>query len=111
MDEQNELVTVAMKIILNAGNARNSAADALAASKQFDFDLADKKIKEAEEAIVQAHKAQTKIIQNEASGHSYTYSLLFTHAQDTLMTINSELRLAKELIDVLRIVQNKVEEK
>ena len=109
MDEQNELVSVAMQIILNAGNARNSATDALAAAKTFDFVLAEQNLKEAEESITKAHKAQTEIIQSEAGGHSYAYSLLFTHAQDTLMTINSEVRLTKEMIDVLKIIHNKTE--
>ncbi len=107
MDEQNELVSVAMKIILHAGDARNKACEGLTAAKQFDFVKAEKQIKEAEASLVQAHKAQTEIIQSEAGGESYQYSLLFTHAQDTLMTIQSELRLTKELIDILKIIEKK----
>lgn len=111
MDEQNELINVAMQIILHAGNARNSATEALVAAETFDFAQAEEKMKEAEISITEAHKVQTGIIQNEAGGHSYSYSLLFTHAQDTLMTINSELRLTKEMINVIKLVQNYMEAK
>lgn len=107
MAEDNVLIPVAMQIILHAGNARNHASGALAAAKKNDFVEADNLMNEAEKEIIEAHKAQTKIIQDEMSGLSYDYSLLFTHAQDTLMTIKSELNFAKELIDVLKIVYGK----
>ena len=32
--------------------------------------------------------------------------LLFVHAQDTLMTINSEVRMAQQFIDVYKILEN-----
>lgn len=104
MDEQNELISVAMQIILHAGDARNFARESLSLAKNFEFEKADHKLKEAEESLVLAHKSQTEIIQNEASGHSYQFSLLFAHAQDTLMTIQSELKMSKEMIDILKII-------
>lgn len=104
-EEKNELVTAAMQIILHAGNARNEALDALSEAKKFNFEKANELLENARNSITQAHKAQTKVIQNEANGHSYEYSLLFNHAQDTLMTINSEILIAKELIDILGIIR------
>lgn len=106
MNEQNELLTVAMQIILNAGNARNYAGDALEAAKKFNFTEADTLLEKAEESITLAHKAQTDVIQKEASGYGYEPSLLFAHAQDTLMTIKSELILSKQLIDILKIIKD-----
>lgn len=107
MDEQNELVTIAMQIILHAGDARNLVKEALTLAKQFDFETAEEKFKKAEEAMVLAHKSQTEIIQSEASGHNYQFSLLFAHAQDTLMTIQSELRISHDMIDILKIICEK----
>jgi len=52
--------------------------------------------------ITQAHAAQTEIIQAEARGVQYEYCMLFNHAQDTLMTINSEIELCSSLIDTFR---------
>ncbi|WP_207940736.1 PTS system, cellobiose-specific IIA component [Enterococcus sp. DIV2402] len=103
--EENELISVAMKIIIHAGDARNQLVEALNFAKQFDFFAAENLIQKAEQNIVLAHKAQTSVIQEEASGHSFDISLLFIHAQDTLMTINSELRMTKEMIDILKIVK------
>ena len=37
MDEQNELVEVAMQMILKAGDARNCATEALKLAKKGDF--------------------------------------------------------------------------
>lgn len=104
MDDMNELVPAAMQIILHAGDARNYAADALDAAKKFEFEEAAINMDKARSKLTEAHKSQTEIIQAEASGQSYEYSLLFTHAQDTLMTIQSELRLTDQLIDVLKML-------
>ena len=104
---ESELVTVAMQIILHAGDARIKITEALSYAKKFDFEKAKAIMEEASEAITLAHKAQTEIIQNEANGRNYEFSLLFAHAQDTLMTINSEQRIAKEMMDVLKLIANK----
>lgn len=105
MNEQNALLTAAMQIILHAGNARNEAEEALKEAKNFNFLEAEARLQKAEEFITLAHKSQTDIIQKEASGYEYEPSLLFAHAQDTLMTIKSELNLSKQIIDVLRIIK------
>jgi len=103
--EENELISVAMQIILHAGDARVKVTEGLQEAKRFE--KAEALMEEAEKAFVLAHKAQTEIIQNEASGESYEFSLLFAHAQDTLMTIHSELRMAKEMVDILKIIEEK----
>ena len=107
MSEKEELIPVAMQIILHAGDARNHMNEALEIAKTGDFEKAGVEIKKAEEEIVLAHKSQTNIIQKEAAGAEYTVSLLFTHAQDTLMTINSELHLTKQMISILELLLNK----
>ena len=94
-------------IVLDGTTGQN----ALAQAKQFHFDEAKQKIAEAEECIHQAHVAQTEVIQNETRGKTYEPCLLFAHAQDTLMTIMSELNLAKELIAFFEIMNKKIEEK
>ena len=66
------------------------------------FEKADDCLKEAKKEITQAHAAQTEIIQAEARGVQYQYCMLFNHAQDTLMTINSEIELCSSLIDTFR---------
>lgn len=93
----------AMNIILHAGDARASCMNALDAIAQNDFDAAEVHIKTATEEITKAHKIQTDEIQDEAAGEVESeYSLLFSHAQDTLMTIMSEINIAKKMIKIYR---------
>lgn len=98
MDENNPLIPASMSIIMNAGNARTKANEALDSIAVFDFETAKDKICKAREDITKAHQGQTEIIQAEAAGEHYDSCLLFTHAQDTLMTIMSEVNLTEKMI-------------
>ncbi|MFV0393454.1 MAG: PTS lactose/cellobiose transporter subunit IIA [Coprobacillaceae bacterium] len=109
--ETNELISVAMQIILHAGDARVKTENALEQAKAFEFEKAKELIIEAKECIRLAHQSQTEVIQNETRGKTYEPSLLFNHAQDTLMTIMSEHKLAKEIIDLIEIVNQKINNK
>src|SRR5690554_3896011 len=99
----------AMKIILHAGDARVKCTNALNAISNNNFELAETLIKEASSEITKAHKEQTDAIQDEASGESESeYSLLFAHAQDTLMTIMSEINIAKQMIKIFKIYEKRI---
>ncbi|QIK69071.1 PTS lactose/cellobiose transporter subunit IIA [Erysipelothrix sp. HDW6C] len=102
--ENDTLTKVSMDIILNAGDARLCSTEAQKALAAFDFELASSKMKEAFDKIRVAHQLQTEVIQDETRGETYNPSLLFTHAQDTLMTIYSELNITKRLIDMMRAI-------
>ena len=101
-DENNELILSAMGILTHAGDARLHTKEALKHVQALQFDKTDASLKEAKAEITQAHAAQTEIIQAEARGVQYEYCMLFNHAQDTLMTINSEIELCSSLIDTFR---------
>ncbi len=109
--DENELIIAAMKIISDAGDARLSAKSALISVQKQDFEGAYDNIKKAKGQIVNAHKVQTEIIQNEARGEKYEYCMLFNHAQDTLMTINSEVDLVSTLIDTFKVYAEMIGEK
>ena len=66
-----------------------------------------KLLEEAEALIVKAHNAQTEVIQSQVSGESMEYSLLFVHAQDTVMTITTELRMTQKLLPIVKMLLNK----
>ena len=55
-------------------------------------------IKKAEGQIAEAHHVQTDAIQGSIGGETQAYSLLFAHAQDTLMTVYSEIHMTKQLL-------------
>lgn len=102
MDDTKELQEVAMQVILFAGDARTLADQAFSAAQDGDFDSADAGIAAALDKINGAHNAHTDIIRREAEGHQFPYSILFSHAQDTMMTIDSEIRMTTKLIEMMR---------
>lgn len=108
IDMNEEIVQAAMTIIIHAGDARNCVKEALDFISLQDFKKAEEKIEEAHEEIKIAHKTQTDMIQGEAQGEGIGYSLLFTHAQDTLMTINSELNIARQLLKVFKSFDERI---
>lgn len=104
---EDEVNKISMKIILHAGDARNQIKDAMNAIKAQDFERAQKLLKLSSDNLRRAHESQTKVIQDVASGESLPFSVLFTHAQDTLMTIMSEYNITKEMIEIFKEIQYK----
>ncbi len=96
MDNE-KVIQTSMQMILHAGNARNNIRKA--GEKIADNSLDDVKelLEEAEKEILLAHKVQTSILQEEAKNQKIELTILFTHAQDTLMTTESELFFLKTL--------------
>lgn len=106
MNEQR--VEDAMSIILHAGDARVRCKEAMDAIAAADIDKAKVHLQMAQDEIVEAHKIQTEVIQGEMRGENAQYSLLFAHAQDTLMTINSEINMTKQMIHVFEQYENRI---
>ena len=106
-NEKRDINMVAMEVIMNAGDGRDKIDEALAAMAEGKLDEVDKLLEEAEALIVKAHNAQTEVIQSQVSGESMEYSLLFVHAQDTVMTITTELRMTQKLLPIVKMLLNK----
>lgn len=102
-----EINEVAMTVILAAGDGRVHLEKALEHAAQFDFDAAEKELELADAKLLEAHKAQTSTIQAQAAGENFDYSLLFTHAQDTLMTIAAEQHMVKRMLPIFKALANK----
>ncbi|MFT8447626.1 MAG: PTS lactose/cellobiose transporter subunit IIA [Liquorilactobacillus nagelii] len=107
MEDIEKKQQIAMQIILNAGDARNFAMQALDQVAERDFVQAESLLKQAKEKITLAHNAQTDEIQAEAAGETAIYSLLFNHAQDTLMTVISEINLTEKMIKIVSSLVSK----
>lgn len=99
---QDELNEIAMKIILCAGDGRALMCEAMEALEKGEDSLVDSKMKEAKKKVTEAHNKQTDVIQRTVLADEFHPTLLFIHAQDTLMTINSELYLVGHLIRLYR---------
>lgn len=104
-----ELNTAAMQMILFAGNSRNIITEALNGIENgMDYATVNSKLKEAKEEITKAHKIQTDMIQSTIEEEESGTTLLFTHAQDTLMTIYSELNMAKHMMKLFYLLKEQV---
>lgn len=106
MDEK--LVEVAMGIIMSAGDARTRATEAMRAELSGDAAECDRLMKEANDFIKQAHSAQTEVIQAECRGVKTEFSMLFMHAQDTVMTIISEVNMIGLMIKLNRKLEGQI---
>ena len=99
-----EQLEAVMGLIINAGNAKSDAMEAIQAAKAGDFALAEEKLSTADQSLVEAHHSQTGLLTEEASGNPMTVTLLAVHSQDHLMTSIAFTDLAKEIIELYRRV-------
>jgi PTS system cellobiose-specific IIA component len=111
MSDKSKSVQFATMTILHAGNARKMISDAYAALTEFHFDDARKNIEQAREEAIFAHREQSKIIKSESEGDTLEFSLLLTHAQDTLMTAVSEIQIAKNMIKIVEKLHTELQNK
>lgn len=102
MGEDDKLINISMSIILYAGNARNAVREVGKKIGNNDLTGIEELLKEAHKEFVKAHQAQTSVIQSEAKGEEYSMSILFSHAQDTLMSTQSELFMIETLYNYIR---------
>lgn len=61
MNEEN--LEAIMGLIVHAGNAKSDAMEAIQVAKKGDFSEATEKIQQAEASLVEAHHAQTGMLQ------------------------------------------------
>lgn len=99
-----ELNQISMTMLSQAGEAKKNIQEALVVMEQSeaDADRVAEYLGNAHEALVEAHKAQNRAIKH---SDTLTYSLLFTHAQDTLMNTEESLFLVQHFI---KIINNKL---
>lgn len=102
------MIEVAMNIITEAGDARLEVGKSLESMEQGDFAAAKEHLAQARKLLAKAHGMQTDIIQSEGEGELRQHPLLFIHAQDTLMTVNSELTLARKLQGILERIETRL---
>ena len=94
---------IAMDMIMHAGDAKNLIVEALDLISQNKDDEAAQKLSEANNELIEAHHIQTSFIQHVASGEvKQEYSVLFTHAQDTMMTVYSEFNITNKLLKIFK---------
>lgn len=100
--------TMAMGLIVHAGNARSLAMEVIAVSKQGDFTAVEEKLKQAEEALHEAHLRQTESLQQSLENPDEPIGMLMTHAQDHMMNAITALDMAREFADLYRLIHSNI---
>ena len=97
---EQENLEVTMGLIINGGNAKSFAFEAIKAAKTGDFEEARKKLKESDDALLEAHNTQTGMLTQEAQGIHTKVTLLTVHSQDHMMNAITFRDLAGEIVDL-----------
>ena len=99
-----EVNTKAMEMIVAAGEARTALNNALDSLMEDKYEECDVLMEEARKKITESHTAQTKVLQQTIADEEFRPNILFTHAQDTLMTVMSEINVGKQLVRLYKKV-------
>lgn len=103
-----ELIEVAMEIIVTSGAAKSNYMEAISEAKKGNYELANKRIEEAKEFLLKAHRTQTDLISKAMSGENDSQvNLLMVHAQDHLTSSQILKDLSKEIIELHRKIGEK----
>lgn len=93
-----KLQEISFEIILHSGEARTLVHDAFQAMRRSELDAALKKLDQANESLVKAHKTQTSLLQEYANGEKISMEIIMVHAQDHLMTTMTLREVALEML-------------
>lgn len=95
-----EYQDIIFQIIVNGGDAKSYAMQAIKEAKCGKIHAAKKSLESCSEYLEKAHSIQTGLIQDEAAGKSNEVTLLMVHAQDHFMSALTVRDLAIEFIDM-----------
>ena len=102
-----ELQMAAFGIILSSGNARTIVHEAFAAMRKGKYEKAEQLLEDANADMLEAHHAQTTLLQEYASGTEIKIEIIMVHAQDHLMTTMTLREVAIEMLALYRKVDDK----
>ncbi|ROP62035.1 PTS system cellobiose-specific IIA component [Enterobacter sp. BIGb0383] len=100
-----DMESTVMELIINAGESRSYAMEALRAAKCGEWEQVDARLAAAAEASRRAHDVQTMLIGLDEGCGKIPINLVLVHAQDHIMTSMLARELIGELIDVQRQLQ------
>lgn len=99
---KDDLQVVAFEIILHSGDARTIVHEGLNLMNQGKFEEAEKKMEDANKELLEAHKSQTKLLQDYADGDEIVMEVIMVHAQDHLMTTMTLREMAIEFLKMYK---------
>ena len=100
-----EKYEIAFQVIMNAGNSKSSSMMAIEAAREFEFEEAEKFIKEAEKELREANHSQTELIKQESSGKGVDVNIILVHSQDHLTMAITAKDQAEEFLNMYRMIK------
>lgn len=100
-----DMESTVMELIINAGESRSYAMEALRAAKRGEWEQVESKLAASAEASKRAHDVQTMLIGLDEGCGKVQVNLVLVHAQDHIMTSMLARELIAEIIDVQRQLQ------
>lgn len=100
-----DLEETVMELIINSGESRSCAMQALYAAKAGKWNEVDGLLEESTAASKKAHVVQTQLIGLDEGTGKVPVNLIMVHAQDHIMTSMLARELIEELITVHRKLQ------
>ena len=91
-----------MELIINSGQGRSFAYEALGKAKEGSMYEAEQLMIEAKKCLNAAHSVQTQLISFDEGTGKIPVNLLMAHAQDHLMSSMLAKELVAELIDMYK---------
>lgn len=102
MATKEEISMIGFEIVAYAGDAQTDLLAALDKAREGDIDAARELHASANQALIDAHDVQTKLLSQEAGGGEMDVTFIMVHAQDTLMTTMMLEKQARFMIDGYR---------
>ena len=97
-----EVSMVGFEIVAYSGDARSKLLLAIEKAKTKQWEECKKLIDDAQECLNDAHRAQTTLLQQEASGEDLEIGFITVHAQDHLMTTILLKDIVNNLMDIYK---------
>jgi len=94
------LELMSFQIISNVGNSKSLAMEAISEVREGNYELARKKLSECGSFMTEAHHVHMQLIQKEANGDKIDFSLILMHAEDQMMSAETIIALARELVEM-----------
>lgn len=95
-----------MTLIVQAGQCRSMLITAIREAKIGQFHTADKLVKDAGDALKEAHHIQTRLIEFDEGEGKLPVHIVMVHAQDHLMNAVLLMDIATEMIDLRKTISS-----
>lgn len=93
-----DAIEKSMEIIANSGEGKSLAMKAIKQARAGKYEEAEADLKHADEAIIKAHQAHSKLLFYDAEHQDLKINMLLVHAADHLTAAGIIRELAEEII-------------